>query len=230
MTKLTKCKEEYTQKCYEVHNLKKQLATAGKQSSAEIAGGSSDAIESVMQELESRRERCKELEEKNARFEELNVSLEERVLIAEQMNIELNEEKMGSTEKFESMAKQKDEQISELTQQMLQLTEELESIQDTNGAKIQQMTNAVQSLRRQLESKEKEITTLKGALTPQSTYTQHPSTRGTIPRAQNHPPQVAPTTNAASSNAKVCPMCQVKFPASYGNSEFQVHVQSHFDY
>lgn len=92
------------------------------------------------------------------------------------------------------MVRKKDEQIRELTQRMLQLTEELESIQDTNGAKIQQMTNAVQSLRRQLESKEKEIATLRGAVAPQSIYTQHPSTRGTIPPAQNHPSQVAPTT------------------------------------
>ena len=229
VTKLTKCKEEYTQKCYEVHNLKKQLA-AGKQSSEEVPGGSSDAIESVMQELESRRDKCKELEEKNARFEELNVSLEERVLIAEQMNVELNEEKISSAEKFESMVKEKDEQIGELTQQMLQLTEELSSIQDTNDNKMQHMNNAVQSLRRQMESKDKEIATLKGTRNPpQSIYTQHPSTCGTVlPPAQNHPPQVTPTTTA--SNAKVCPMCQVKFPASYTSSEFEAHVQSHFDY
>ena len=128
------------------------------------------------------------------------------------------------------MVRKKDEQIRELTQRMLQLNEDLKNIQDTNGTKIQQMTNAVQSLRRQLENKEKEIATFKGALAPQSIYTQHPSTRGTILSAQNHPPQVTPTTNATASNQKVCPMCQVKFPATYGNSEFQVHVQSHFDY
>lgn len=224
------CKEEYTQKCYEIRNLQKQLASV--KVSGEVSSGSNEAIESVMQELESRREKCRELEEKNARFEELNISLEERVLVAEQINEELNEEKISSEEKFDSMVKTKEEKISELTQQVMQLNEELASIQQSNATKIQQMTNAVQSLRVQIDSKDKEIATLKKAVTPQSIYTQHPATRGqlvvsspVLPPAQNHPPP-----SAAAPNAKECPMCQMKFPASFGNPEFEAHVQSHFDY
>ena len=128
------------------------------------------------------------------------------------------------------MVRKKDEQISELTQRMLQLNEDLKNIQHITDTNRQQMINAIQCLRLQLESKEKEIATLKGAVAPQSIYTHHPSTHGTILSAQNHPPQVTPTTNATASNQKVCPMCQVKFPANYSNSEFQAHVGSHFDY
>jgi len=239
VAKLNMCKEEYTQKCYEVHSLQKQLA-AVKISGEEVPSDSNEAIESVMQELESRREKCKELEEKNAKFEELNISLEERVLIAEQMNEELKEEKITTEEKFESMMKAKAEEISELTQQMLQLSEELTSIHDDNSTKVQRMTNAIQSLRVQLENKDKEIAALKKVPTrptshpvpPQSIYTQHPSTHAqmvvpspVMPPAQNHPPP-----SSAATNTKECPMCQLKFPGSFSDAEFEGHVQSHFDY
>lgn len=231
------CKEEYTQKCYEIRNLQKQLAVV--KVSGDASSGNSEAIESVMQELESRREKCRELEEKNAKFEEMNISLEEKVLVAEQMNQELQEEKLSAEDKFESMAKARDDQISELTQQILQLNEELASINETNATKVQQMTNAVQSLHTQLQNKDKEIDTLKKALTPhvnrtpqpQGIYTQHPSTRGqlvvsspTIPAVQSRP------SPAPSTNTKECPVCGVKFPGSLSDVEFQTHVESHFDY
>lgn len=246
VAKLNMCKEEYTQKCYEVRNLQKQLATV--KVSGGVPNDSSEAIESVMQELESRREKCKELEEKNAKFEELNVSLEERVLVAEHLNQELTDEKISSEEKYESMIKSRDEEVSDLTQQILQLTEELASIRENNANKIEQMTNAVHSLHTQLEEKDKEIIALKKVPTPQANHPQNAhsqrSPRGQLvisspnmPPAQGRPPSQTvaaasntKTTAAAAPNAKECPMCQVKFPASYSDSEFEAHVQSHFEY
>ena len=234
------CKEEYTQKCYEIRNLQKQLAVL--KVSGEVPSGSNEAIESVMQELESRREKCQELEEKNAKFEELNLSLEERILVAEQIKEELQEEKLSSEEKYDSLIKERDEKITELTQQLLQLNEELASIQGANATKIQQMTNAVQSLRVQIDNKDQEIAALKNMPEPQPSYPQNYSIqrRGqlvvsttALPPAQNRPPsptQNRPPPAAATSNIKECPMCQMKFPASFGNTEFEAHVQSHFDY
>ena len=234
VAKLNMCKEEYTQKCYEIRNLQKQLATM--KLSGEVTSGSNEAIESVMQELENRREKCQELEEKNAKFEALNLSLEERVLIAEQMKEELEEEKLSSEEKYDSSIKERDEQITELTQQLLQLNEELASIQEANATKAQQMNNAIQSLRLQIDDKDKEIVALKNGPTPLPNYPHNNSTqrRGQLvvstspmppmPPAQNRPPP-APT-----NNTKECPMCQMKFPASFGNAEFEAHVQSHFEY
>ena len=236
------CKEEYTQKCYEIRNLQKQLATM--KVSGEIPSGSNEAIESVMQELESRREKCRELEEKNAKFEELNLSLEERVLIAEQMKEELQEEKLSTEGKYDSLIKERDEQVTELTQQLLQLNEELASIQETNATKTLQMNNAIQSLGLQIDEKDKEIAALKSRPAPQPGYPQNNSTqrRGQLvvstspmppmPAAQNHPPPAAQNRPppAATNNAMECPMCQMKFPTSFGNAEFEAHVQSHFEY
>ena len=238
MTKLNMCKDEYTQKCYEIRTLHKQLAAM--KVSGEMSGGDNEVTETVMQELESRRERCQELEGQNARFEEMNLSLEERILVAEQIREELQEEKISSDEKYESIIREKDELVTDLTQQLMQLNEELASFQDSNATKIQQMSNAIQSLRVQLEDKDKEITALKAKNTPapQPTYPQHhahprgqlvaPTIPVPVPPTQcRQPPAAAAATN---NNTKECPMCQVKFPASFGNSEFEAHVQSHFDY
>ena len=235
MTKLNMCKDEYTQKCYEIRTLQKQLAAM--KVSGEVPGNNNEAFESVMHELESSREKCQELEEKNTRFEELNLSLEERILVAEQVKEELQEEKISSDEKYELIIRERDEQVAGLTQQLIQLNEELACIKDSNTTKVQQMSNAIQSLRVQIEDKDKEIADLitKNTPTPQPAYPQnHSRPRGQlvvptipVPHTQSrHQPPAA----AATNNTKECPMCQMKFPASFGNVEFEAHVQSHFDY
>ena len=228
------CKEEFTQKCYEIRDLQKQLA-AMKVSGQTPGSSNNEAIDSVMEELESRREKCKELEEKNSAFEEMNSLLEEKVMSNERVIAGLRDE---MEDKIDHIAKDRDEQIALLNQQIIQQTEELASIRETNATKEQQKNNAIASLTAQLEEKEKEIAVLKVAstqpthLSPQQhppmhyRNTHHPGSQTTQPRQQSRPP-VAATTRPTS---KECPMCQLKFPSSVSNAEFEAHVQSHFEF
>jgi len=244
VTKLRMCKEEYTQKCYEVRDLQKQLASM--KASGQAPSNSSEAIDGVMEELESRREKCKELEEKNSAFEEMNSLLEEKVMSNDRTISDLKEEKISLEDKIEQIVKDKDEEIALLNQQVIQQTEELASIRETNATKEQQKNNAIASLTAQLESKEREIAILKSQPShpapqqypqPQSSNTHrlprnqpqgHPRNQPSHPqsRHQSRPPVAA----TATPSSKDCPMCQVKFPTSVSNAEFEAHVQSHFDY
>ena len=175
-----------------------------------------------------------QLKEQLSHNQESSILLEERVIAAEEINKELNEEKSSSEEELRSIIEIKTKQICDLLQQKQELTEELASVQKTTATKMGQLTNTVQSLHAQIESKDKEIAALKQVITPHNVIQsqQHSSA--------SKPLKVVPLPGISSSFKshplqgatvhKVCPMCQVKFPAQYSSSEFERHVQSHFDY